>query len=396
MIYFFVLFLLTLPLIHTYIIFPLYVYLKFSNSNPEELKLKNTAYPHVSIIMSVYNEDSVLAEKLTTISNSIYPKDKLKIFIGSDHSTDHSNDIVTSCVSPFLIFFFPFGKRRGKTRVINDLVGEAFKVNPQHKNHILVFTDANVLINEETLKELVQPFVDQDIDLVDATMIPLGLENKGISRAEGTYINMESNLKYQEGSVWGMTMGPFGGCFALRATAFKVIPPYLIVDDLYLALRVLTKGKKVIISFKAKCFEKVSTQLYEELKRKIRISSGNWQLLKHFPRLWVPPFASTLSFIFISHKLLRWLSPFFILMIYLTSLLWAQSGNLLGQYTFIGLNILLIAPFLLDQVLILFKIPFFLPRKFHYFLMMNFGLLLGFLKYLSGLNTNIWEPPNRE
>lgn len=397
MVYFIAIFLSLLVPIYTYILFPLYVNFRFKKHNSEVLKLEDVIYPQISIIMSVYNEELVLPDKLASISNSKYPADSLKIFIGSDYSTDQSNEIITSySSSSYPIYFFPFGKRRGKTRVINDLVEEALKIAPQHQEHILIFTDANVLINKETLKELVQPFSNQEVDLVDATMIPLGLENKGISRAEGTYINRESNLKFQEGSIWGMTMGPFGGCFALRATAFQAIPSYLVVDDLYLALKVLENGKKVITSPKAKCFEKVSSQLYEELKRKIRISSGNWQLVSEFSKIWFPPFKSTLSFIFFSHKLLRWLSPIFILLAYFISFLWQNSGHTFGKYIFYGLNILFVAPFVLDLFLKFFKIPFFIPRKVHYFLMMNFGLLLGFLKYLSGLNSNIWEPPNRK
>lgn len=396
MVYLFAILLALLAPFYTYIIYPLYVNFKFKNANSDVLNPDGDKYPPISIIMSVYNEELVLPDKLSSLSTSKYPSDKVRIFIGSDNSKDKSNEIVSSFSSPFPVFFSPFGKRRGKTRVINDLVNEAFKVSPPQKNHILVFTDANVLLNEETLKELVQPFEDEKVDLVDATMIPLGLENKGISRAEGTYVNFESNLKFQEGRIWGMTMGPFGGCFAMRATAFQAIPPFLVVDDLYLALNVLTKGKKVITAPKANCYEKVSSQLLEELKRKIRISSGNWQLLSQFPKVWFPPFNSTLSFIFISHKLLRWLSPLFILLVYLIGYLWFRSGFSNGQYFFIGLNILFISPFVLDQFLKLFRIPFFIPRKIHYFLMMNFGLLLGFLKYLSGLNTNIWEPPNRK
>jgi cellulose synthase/poly-beta-1,6-N-acetylglucosamine synthase-like glycosyltransferase len=396
MVYFIAIILSLLALLHTYLIFPFYVSFRYKKLNPKIPTSDQTQFPHISIIMAVYNEELVLDEKLKTISSSNYPKDKLNVFIGSDNSTDHSNEIITSHNSPFLSFFFPFGKRRGKTNVINNLVEEALKIFPQQKDHILIFTDANVFINEETIKELVQPFADQEIDLVDANMNALGLENKGISRAEGMYINMESKLKFQEGSIWGMTMGPFGGCFALRSTAFKTIPPNLIVDDLYLALDVLTKGKKVITSLDSKCFEKVSSELYEELKRKIRISSGNWQLLKKFPQIWFPPFNSTLSFIFISHKLFRWLSPFFILIIYLASMFWQSSGILVARYIFIGLNFIFVVPFFLDQILTFFKIPLFLPRKAHYFLMMNFGLLLGFLKYLCGLNSNIWEPPNRK
>lgn len=396
MVYILIIFLFSLPLLHTYILFPIFVNYKFKKSISTPKNSVAISYPNVSIIMSVYNEEMVLSDKLNSISSSNYPNDKLNIFIGSDHSSDDSNELIANFSSPFPIFFYPFGKRRGKTRVINDLVKEALKITPHQNDHILIFTDANVLINEETIIELVQSFKDQEVELVDATMIPLGFENKGISRAEGTYINMESKLKYQEGIIWGMTIGPFGGCFALRSTAFKVIPPYLVVDDLFLALHVLTNKKKVITSPNAKCYEKVSSQVYEELKRKIRISSGNWQLLKQFPEIWFPPFNSALSFVFISHKLLRWLGPFFMMVIYVATFLWYRTDHPWGEKLFYGLNLFLIAPFILDQIFKLFQIPILIPRKVHYFLVMNFGLVLGFLKYLSGLNSNIWEPPKRK
>ena len=170
--------------------------------------------PDISVIMSVYNEDKVLENKINSIFNTSFPKEKMEVLIGSDGSNDRTEEILGKMNKKLTNFFFYHSNiRRGKPNVLNDLVLKA-------KGDILIFTDANVLLNESTITGLVRHFKNPEIGLVDSRMINEGIKKKGISRQESAYISMEVNLKHHEGLVWGTMMGPFGGCYAMRKNLF--------------------------------------------------------------------------------------------------------------------------------------------------------------------------------
>ena len=102
--------------------------------------------PLLSILISAFNEETVISSKIDSLLETDYPKELLQIFIGSDDSTDRTNEIVSSYREkyPDLIQFFPFKERRGKPKVINDLAKEACKHFGSDPNHLFILTDANV------------------------------------------------------------------------------------------------------------------------------------------------------------------------------------------------------------------------------------------------------------
>jgi cellulose synthase/poly-beta-1,6-N-acetylglucosamine synthase-like glycosyltransferase len=152
-----------------------------------------------------------------------------------------------------------------------------------------------------------------EIGLVDSNMRNIGIKKDGISHQEKTYISAEVASKNAESLLWGTMMGPFGGCFALRKKLWEKIPSHFLVDDFFINMLVLQKGFKSINEPNAIVFEDVSNDLSDEFRRKIRISSGNFQNLFHYKHLLFD--FSWIAFSFFSHKVLRWLTPFFILSI---------------------------------------------------------------------------------
>ena len=347
-----------------------------------------------SIIISVYNESSVIIEKLNSILHSNYPKDKIKVYIGSDASNDDSNSLIEKyCSQHPNYYFFPFNQRRGKTNVINDLMDCARAQDPIQSDHIYIFTDANVLLSKDAIIELTKKFSNPEIGLVDSRIIPVGLQEDGISKSENTYIGLESKLKYWEGQLWGMMMGVFGGCFAIRSNLVRKVPTNFITDDFFITMSVLDASKKCISNPSAICTESIPNKIHEEFRRKTRISSGNFQNLikfKHF--LYTKPL--TRCFAFMSHKVIRWVGPMFMIFSLFSSFVLAFTSSFF-YFSCLFLCLLLIGIPLLDILLEKINIHIKIVRNIRYFVSMNIALFIGFIKYYKGIKTSSWEPPSR-
>ena len=160
--------------------------------------------------------------------------------------------------------------------MINDLMDCARAQDPIQSDHIYIFTDANVLLSKDAIIELTKKFSNSEIGLVDSRIIPVGLQEDGISKSENTYIGLESKLKYWEGQLWGMMMGVFGGCFAIRSNLVRKVPTNFITDDFFITMSVLDASKKCISNPSAICTESIPNKIHEEFRRKTRISSGNF------------------------------------------------------------------------------------------------------------------------
>ncbi|MCP3927881.1 MAG: glycosyltransferase [Bacteroidetes bacterium] len=385
-----------LALVHSYLFYPFTLYLLARGKKASNLFFnKSDELPFVSVIMSLYNEEKVIRQKMEALLHLKYPKDKLAFFIGSDASTDATNAIMEAyAIEDARIHFFPFENRRGKPGVINNLVQHTKEFLSSGSKHLFLMTDANVILNQDTLFNLVRHFKKEKIAIVDANMINVGMKDQGISRSESTYISGEMKLKYREGLVWGKMLGPFGGCYVLRSDYFEEVPPTFLVDDFYIAMKVFEKGGLAVNDLEAVCYEGVSHEMREEYKRKSRISAGNFQNLITFKHLWWPPF-KTLNYAFFSHKVLRWFGPFFIFFAIISSALLALSGNIIYLSLFLLLVIFTalipLCDFILQKVNI-HVLPF---RNIAYFMYMNVALLEGFLKFYKGIKSNVWEPPKR-
>lgn len=374
-------------LIHSYVLYPLILKVLSSNKkiNKTLYSLEDTL-PTISILLAAYNEERVIEEKIVSTFNTSYPLDKIQFLIGSDASSDDTDSIIARFQKKFnQIQLHPFKGRTGKPGIINTLAKEA-------SGDIFIITDANVFFTENTLIELVKHFKNNEIGLVGGNILNYRVKRDGISVQERTYLKAENFIKYEEGVIWGSMMGTFGGVYAIRGNCYEAVPSNFLVDDFYISMAVLEKNKKAINELDAIAYEDVSNQLKEEFRRKSRISAGNFQNLARFKKLLWHPFKGR-SFAFLSHKVLRWIGPFFII-IALTC-----SGILMKQHwfyilAFCGQLTLFLIP-LFDSILKKQKIHISVIRFVSHFYLMNLALLLGFFKYVSGVKNNIWTPTQR-
>lgn len=372
-------------ILHTYVLYPL-ILLVFSSGRKGNTVFyeRNEDLPMVSVIISAHNEESCIKDKVESIYAGNYPGEKFEVLIGSDHSTDKTADIIKGLMKDHpSLKFFDFYERRGKGMVVNDLV---------HKSTgtILVLTDANVIFSENTLYYLVRHFKNEKIGLVDTNMINRGMKEDGISYQEKAYISREVRIKDNESRLWGAMMGPFGGCYAIRKEDYNRVPSNFLVDDFYINMKIFEKGKLAINDVNAVVFENLPDELKVEFHRKVRIGTGNFQNLREF---WKLLFTSRYGFAFLSHKVLRWFGPFFLLAA-LVANIWLASGNsfYLGILAF---HLLVYLIPLIDWSLKKIKIyigPF---RLATHFFSMNAALFIGFFRSLGKVRSGAWERTER-
>lgn len=384
----FILFLLCLLIpIFSYVVFPLYM--KVSTRSLPLVKNNYslvTEWPMVTIVFSVFNEEKVIKRKLESILNSDYPKEKIHVLIGSDNSTDLTNQMIEEFVSRNSnITFIKKNTRNGKLKIINELI------DLTETDH-LIFTDANVFFEPHTIKALVYNLVVKDAKLVCGNIHKFSPKNEGISDQEIFYMNFENQLKHHESLKYGFCVGVEGGCYAIMKNSFVKVPDGFLMDDFFITLDVISKNEKVVFEPEALCYEDVNDSPMIEFKRKIRISLGNFRNLKYYKHL-LFPIHKGFGFAFFSHKVLRWFTPFALLFSFFISIAMAFYIPLFIVVS-ICYGLLIVFPLvtiLMEKIN--FKIPFI--NSLGHFILMNFGLLIGYFKFISASNESAWEPPKR-
>lgn len=369
----------------TYLFYPLY--LRFlgtkdkSSSSPAPME----ELPSVEVLFAAHNEEAVLAERLQNLLASDYPPAQITIRVGSDNSTDGTNEILQAFAKkhPQVAPYY-FEQRQGKANILNHLVAEA-------EADLLVFTDANILFAKETLRQLVQSLQNSRAGACGGVIHYHQTSDRGISRQENDYLNWENQLKQIESSRYGLCMGLEGGCYILRRALFPHFPTPCLVDDFYLTMHLLENRQPVLFNPQIRAYEDATTLHQVEYRRKVRISIGNFQNLGRFKHLiwhrWRP-----LGFCFFFHKVLRWFTPFFMLLLLISSMLLFKTASFFALFNgfymlFIGLGLFGIL-FSQQQKGGWLKYP-------GHFLYMNLALMEGFFLYLNGDQSNVWQPTAR-
>lgn len=289
--------------IYCYFGYPLVIYL-FSIGFKKKVD-KSPIEPTISIIISVYNEEDCIENKIRNLLSLDYPASKLEIIIGSDGSTDKTNEIIHQFSSP-IFSFYPYEQRRGKMSTINDLVAKS-------KYEILVFTDARQSFDRNTIRELVANFHDLSIGCVSGELHFNLMKESGTAKGINIYWQYEKFLRKCESQIHSM-MGATGAIYAIRRELFTVIPPDIILDDMFVPLKIIEKGFRVIIDADANAYDIAADNPQEEYRRKVRTLYGNYQIFHHFFGLF-NPLTSPIAIQLFSHKFLRIILPFILILL---------------------------------------------------------------------------------
>lgn len=373
-------------IIYSYLLFPEILRLLARKRKEEAKKYLPSELPSISVLIAAFNEEKVIGDKILSILDSKYPRELLEILVGSDASTDHTNQILKHLQEDHpSLHLTVFKERQGKPGIINQLAEKA-------KGELLVITDANVMLDNDALSQLICYFKDERTGLVDSRMVNTVLNSEGVSRQEEFYISREVRIKHHESLIWGSMMGPFGGCYAVRNSLYRPVPEKFLVDDFFINMSVLKQGSFCISNLDAVAYEQASSHPGEEFRRKMRISAGNFQNLALF---WPMIFSGKrgIGFCFFSHKVIRWFVPFLVLFTFGSSIVMGLKSVFYMNLALVQL-VVLITP-LIDQFLRNIKIQSIPLRFVSHFVLMNLALLAGFFKYLGGIKDNVWQPTSR-
>ena len=370
-------------ILHTYVFYPLFMILIYRNSNHNQLMFySDHELPAIAILIAAHNEEKVIEKKILSVFNTNYPSSKLKIFIGSDASTDRTDEIISNLTNTYSnIEFIKFKGRVGKISIINHLQSLC-------DESVLILSDANVIFKQNTIFELVKYFKDSNVGLVSANIIKESSNNDGISYQEKKYLNFENKIKASESYAFNFIMGAEGGCYAIRNNLFSKVPSNFIVDDFFITMQVLKRKNYALLNNLAICIEDVTSDISSEYRRKVRISSGNFQNLFFFKHLLFD--FSSISFAFWSHKVLRWLTPFFLFICLFSSVFLIPY-----HIFFIGISCIQLLLLLFPLLNYFFKFNNVFLKFIAHFYLMNFALFEGFIKFIKGIKSSIWEPINR-
>ncbi len=271
-----------------------------------------------SVVIAAYNEQRHLGEKLQSIASAAEGLALAEVVVGSDGSTDESEQVVADAASslPIPIRWRPFPLRRGKPSVLNDVL-------PQCRGEIVVLTDARQPLEPNSLRALLRNFSDPKVGVVSGELIFLNSTGGSAERSMGFYWSYEKFIRRREARM-GSVPGATGALYALRRSLFRPIDAETILDDVAIPMRIVEQGYRCVFEPEAVVFDRPSSSHGQENVRKRRTIAGNAQLFAAFPR-WVLPWRNPIAFQWVSHKLLRLLSPILLLSLMAASLLMLTS-----------------------------------------------------------------------
>jgi cellulose synthase/poly-beta-1,6-N-acetylglucosamine synthase-like glycosyltransferase len=369
----------------------LYVLVRLKRIFLPKLILQPEALPEVTFIVCAFNEADWIEEK---IANSIaldYPRDRIRFFFVTDGSNDATPDLVRQFPYPadvrWQLLHEP--ERRGKIAAFQ-------RAMPYVTTPIVISTDANTLVNPEAVHNMVWHFSDPRVGAVAGEKrISMDDRDAANSAGEGIYWKYESALKKWDAELWSV-VGAAGELFAFRTSVYENVPMDTIVEDFYLTMNIARKGYRVEYAPDAYAVESSSASVGEELKRKIRIAAGGIQAIVRLAPLLNIFRYGLLSFQYISHRVLRWtLAPVFLPVLFVVNIYLALNGSMIyeallaAQIFFYACSL---AGLILEQRKLKIKI-FFVP---YYFCMMNYSMYAGFLRYLRGGQSVLWEKAKRK
>lgn len=286
-----------------------------------ERSFDETELPVVTVLVAAFNEKDIIADRIDNILSCKYPHDNLEIVIASDGSDDGTDDIV-ECYQDERVKLFRTTGRQGKTETQNQAIQEIC-------GDIVVFSDAGTRFDEQFLMEIVQPFSDQHVGAVDGHLSFVSDEAEGMAVSQGYYWKYELGLRESE-SALGILAVASGACLAVRKKLVRVMDP-TIGEDCIVPLDVIEQGYRVVHCPTARAYDEMDKDGAGEFKARVRMTLRNWQGTWSRPKLLNPLSFPGIAFTLWSHKILRWLSPFFLVYVVITSLSSAILGFAIYQ-----------------------------------------------------------------
>ncbi|MDT5063406.1 MAG: hypothetical protein QOH63_3865 [Acidobacteriota bacterium] len=337
--------------------------------------------PSVSVIITAYNEERDLAAKLENTLLLDYPADKLEIIVASDCSTDRTDEIARQ-YSMRGVRLCRQAERLGKTSAQNMAVEQA-------RGEVILFSDATTLYNRDVLRVMLPSFADETVGCVAGRLVYVDPTDSSVGQGARSYWGYETFLKHHESRVCSL-IGASGCLYAVRRSAYVPMYPEA-CSDFLIATKMVEQGLRAVYEPAAVCTEETNKRTDKELRMRVRIITQTFtDLWRH--RAMMNPFRSGFYAVqLISHKVLRYLVPVFLLIIFFSSLALAPRSLLyallaLAQICFYAAAFL---SWLIESKGFRRNRLLALPQ---YFVLANLASLIAFYKFLSGERYARWEP----
>ncbi|HRP01090.1 MAG TPA: glycosyltransferase [Candidatus Kapabacteria bacterium] len=340
--------------------------------------------PNITFIIAAHNEEELIGGAINSILASDYTQDKIKILVGSDGSTDRTDDILEEYQQMLngKLQYFKY-TRSGKNKVLNDLL-------PKSDTDIVLFMDADCRVSSNTISEMVANFFDDNIACVIASQSVESENNDNNAGKLGdtAYHRYEQVIRELESNIHS-NVNSLGYLYAVKKIYLKPIPNDFVCDDLHNVYSIIEYKKRVIFEKNAQAKEIRKKSFSNELHRRVRAVAGGIATMVEFSHLANIFKYGIVSFFLISHKVFRWLSPFFImLLIFLTFTFWNSSYLWLvlfyGQLLFYFVALL---GWIADRLNINIKFA----KICLFVISMNYSSLLGTIRYLKKSQNAIWD-----
>jgi cellulose synthase/poly-beta-1,6-N-acetylglucosamine synthase-like glycosyltransferase len=334
--------------------------------------------PSIAMLICALNEEKIIGAKMENCLELDYPREKIRITVVSDGSTDRTAEIVRGYGAAG-VRLIERAERRGKVVNLNQAA-------PGLDAEILVFSDANVLYAPEAVRALVARFRDPSVGCVSGKVVLTGT-TEPLQASEQNYYSVEWGLQENASQLYSMA-GADGAMYAVRKELFRPCPNDTIIEDFIGPIGIVRQGRRVVFEPSAVGWEKGPASLMEEFRRKVRIAAGAAQGLRR-GNAWPRGAPLRFWFIFLSHKFLRWISP----LVGLAILAWAAASaqSVLSRIVLAGFVLLAGASML--RLLTgwshaLLDAPF-------YFLFGQCALLTGLAKGFLGKQSVLWKKADR-
>ena len=324
--------------------------------------------PFVSIIIAVHNEQATIAEKLQNCLSLDYPHDRLEIIVASDGSTDRTAEIV-HCLAArdSRISWLESDRRVGKSGVQNLAATRA-------RGEVFLFTDASTGMPAGVLQKMIGNLADPRVGLVTATVF-FGHAENAVEKGQGFYWRYELFLRNVESDLGTLATGS-GQALLVRRELFRPLPTCY-GDDCIMPLDVRLQGHRVVQDREAIVFDTMPHSIEGELRARIRMTARNWTGTLSRPALLNPLRFPMTSVGLLSHKLLRWWTPFFLAAVFFSSALLALEG---GDYALWWLQVAFYISAMIGWRLARRQRPSWVFGYPFSFCLANVGFLLGIVK----------------
>ncbi|AEF02282.1 glycosyltransferase family 2 protein [Alteromonas naphthalenivorans] len=338
----------------------------------------------VTIVISAFNEESCIKERIENLLSLNYPIEKLNIFVASDGSTDNTNTILSSFSDPRLQTFC-FEENRGKINVLNDLMERV-------TSDITVFSDANTTFEKDAVTQLVMSINQKGVGAVCGELVLIDAHSG--DNKDNLYWKYEQVLKFHESRLNAL-LGANGGIYAIKTDFYIPLPSNTIIDDFCIVMNVARQKQSVVYTPEAKAIEEIAPSMQEEANRRIRIGAGNYQALARLTWLLSPKYKWR-CFSFISHKVIRWFVPHFMIISLSTNFALLWHSHSIYTYLF-SAQAAFYCLWLLGSLKLLRNIPILsgIVSLITFFVSMNISLFRGYIRYLTSNLSATWQRTSR-